>query len=458
MRKKTFIGFTSASLIMTLLLTTLVFGQNTTLPKKQNQSNKDVKTSVAGNEYVENLSQEAIDGRIQPVLGLEAETEKVAKILSGKDRRGTIITDRYGSKRFAVVENIAVRMSLENTTAGLSGKTLLKINLGKIIGDSSNARELNVRLTGVLQFVKSFGEKAVVFVEDFSSFSNENPLFGNQVAATLRDSLTKENIKFISAGTNEDVKSQFVADNFLKRNFRQIDLNEDNENSEDAFVGDKLSPDLRELIANAAPGDKVKVILQSDDINNSELRAVLQENGVTIETRAENLNMLVVDLPVRAAEAVAAAHASKHLSLDKDLKILGHVDMTTGVLAARAQTGNSTLDGRGIGIAIVDSGIFESHHTFVGDDGSKRITEGKDVVGNNNSDKDEYGHGTHVAALAAGRGGKPGDINSINILKNYQGTAPAAKIIPVRALDDKGRGSTAKLIEAINWIYTNRTK
>jgi ATP-dependent Clp protease ATP-binding subunit ClpA len=217
MRKKTFIGFTSASLIMTLLLTTLVFGQNTTLPKKQNQSNKDVKTSVAGNEYVENLSQEAIDGRIQPVLGLEAETEKVAKILSGKDRRGTIITDRYGSKRFAVVENIAVRMSLENTTAGLSGKTLLKINLGKIIGDSSNARELNVRLTGVLQFVKSFGEKAVVFVEDFSSFSNENPLFGNQVAATLRDSLTKENIKFISAGTNEDVKSQFVADNFLKR-------------------------------------------------------------------------------------------------------------------------------------------------------------------------------------------------------------------------------------------------
>ena len=43
-------------------------------------------------------------------------------------------------------------------------------------------------------------------------------------------------------------------------------------------------------------------------------------------------------------------------------------------------------------------------------------------------------------------------------MKNYQGIAPEAKIIALRVLDNEGKGTTAKLIEAINWVYTNRTR
>ncbi|HEX8636550.1 MAG TPA: S8 family serine peptidase, partial [Pyrinomonadaceae bacterium] len=439
-----------------MLLTTFAFGQNTISSEtKTNYETSRVKTDAA-NRYVEDLSRKAETGAIQFILGLETETEKVAAALAVKDKKGTIVVDRYGTKRGNVIENLAALSISEGAPAGLRGKRILKINPAQIVADSTDEENLNARLSGVIAFAKSFGSSAVVFVEDFSSFSQENPLFGNQVAAKLRDALSTENIKFISGGAIEDYDSQAVSDNFLKRNFRKINLNEEAKNSEDAFVGDKISPDLRNLMASAAPDEKVKVILQSDDIDNPELNKILQSNGVAIAGRADNLNMLVVDLPVRAAEAVAAARSAKHLSLDQTLKVLGHIDTTTGVLAARAQAGNSTLDGRGIGIAIVDSAIFEGHHAFLGNDGNKRIAEIKEFVTGGKEDK--FGHGTHVAALAAGRGGKPGDNNSIAVLKNYQGIAPESKIIAVRALDNEGRGSTAKLIEALNWIYANRTR
>ncbi len=125
------------------------------------------------------------------------------------------------------------------------------------------------------------------------------------------------------------------------------------------------------------------------------------------------------------------------------------------MLAAKAQIGNSTLNGKGIGIAVLDSNVFEGHHAFLDSTGNKR-TEHKEFV--SGGAEDRFGHGTHVAAIAAGRGGKLGDSTSINILKNYQGMAPEAKIISVRVLDNEGKGSTAKLIEAINWVYTERTR
>ena len=76
--------------------------------------------------------------------------------------------------------------------------------------------------------------------------------------------------------------------------------------------------------------------------------------------------MLVVELPLKVAEAVANLRGATHLSLDKEVKTLGHIDTTTGVLAAKAQTGNSTLEGRGIGIAVLDSAVFDSSSRLYG--------------------------------------------------------------------------------------------
>ena len=103
-------------------------------------------------------------------------------------------------------------------------------------------------------------------------------------------------MQIVSTSTTESFNHNIASDKQLKNRFQKIQFLEDAD--EDGFVGDKLSPDLREMVASGDLTRKVKVILQSDDIESPALLEILKRNNVVIESRAENLNMLVVELPV----------------------------------------------------------------------------------------------------------------------------------------------------------------
>ncbi|HKX84630.1 MAG TPA: S8 family serine peptidase, partial [Pyrinomonadaceae bacterium] len=224
--------------------------------------------------------------------------------------------------------------------------------------------------------------------------------------------------------------------------------------SGDPFVGDKISPDLRELLVAGHPETSVSTIIQTEDAESTAYQKFLEQGPGEIRGVAKSLGMLEVVLPLRSLQAVADDARTQHISLNLETRSLGHVETTTGAAAMRAVAGNSGLDGTGIGIAILDSGIYDGHDAFTGAAGESRVTQ--EVQFAPGGPEDLYGHGTHVAALAAGRGGRPGDTASINILRNYQGVAPGANIISVRVLTNTGTGSSANLIQALNWILENR--
>src|ERR1700752_4671718 len=104
------------------------------------------------------------------------------------------------------------------------------------------------------------------------------------------------------------------------------------------------------------------------------------------------------------------------------------------------------MDGTGIGIAVLDSGIDTGHMAFFNTAllPASRVKFTKDFTTENNSANDPYGHGTHVAGAAAGLSTSSGDA--------YQGIAPNANIISLRVLDKKGVGSVSALLNALNWI------
>src|SRR5262249_44760941 len=161
---------------------------------------------------------------------------------------------------------------------------------------------------------------------------------------------------------------------------------------------------------------------------------------------------------------------TNHLSLDRKTIVLGHIETTTGASLVRTiQQGldvgllgttvvntSSELDGTGIGIAIVDSGIREDHRSFVDANGRNRVVQHNSFALQNNPSQDLFGHGTHVASLAAGSDGANLNLGDGLYISNYEGIAPGAKIMNVRVLGDDGLGSTAALINGLNWIYANR--
>ena len=92
-------------------------------------------------------------------------------------------------------------------------------------------------------------------------------------------------------------------------------------------------------------------------------------------------------------------------------------------------TTSYTLDGSGIGVVVMDSGIDLGHRSFLGTNNLSRIVFSKDFTGENRVD-DPYGHGTHVAGIVAG--------NARIANGKYTGIAANADIINLRVLNSTG--------------------
>ena len=100
--------------------------------------------------------------------------------------------------------------------------------------------------------------------------------------------------------------------------------------------------------------------------------------------------------------------------------------------------------GKGIGVAVLDTGIFP-HMDFDG-----RIAVFKDFISGRRSCYDDNGHGTHVAGILAGSGAASGG--------KYCGMAPGAHLAVLKVLDQRGNGQKQDVVRALRWVLENRER
>ena len=120
----------------------------------------------------------------------------------------------------------------------------------------------------------------------------------------------------------------------------------------------------------------------------------------------------------------------------EDLPVHAFLDVSAPLIRA-PQVWEAGISGRGIKIAVLDTGLDPDHADFQG-----RIINGADFSGG--GVRDRNGHGTHVTGIAAGGGAK------------YRGVAPEASIIAVKVLDDHGAGMMSDIIAGLEWASQQR--
>ena len=217
---------------------------------------------------------------------------------------------------------------------------------------------------------------------------------------------------------------------------------------------DKVSPDLRELIRSGRGADQVKLIVQRKPTSPQSgglIGGLLGTVVGLVGTLLSSLNINLITAPANSVDAMSQDPDVTYISLDTEIRTFGHVTTTTGADQTRAQKtalgANYMLDGSGVRIAILDSGIDVNHKSFTSQSG--KVVLSKDFTGENRTD-DPYGHGTHVAAVAAGVGTPSGG--------KYEGVAPGANLLNLRVMNAKGIGSVSTVLKALDWVYANRTK
>src|SRR6185503_5209632 len=206
----------------------------------------------------------------------------------------------------------------------------------------------------------------------------------------------------------------------------------------------KVSEVLKE--SRVRPEEMIDVIVTLNGSRTGLLNAFLKQNGVRLRKDFKNLRTLSLSLPYSKLDELASFPELSYISSNEVVSTLGHVTSTTGTDSGRAAAsaaGHGLIDGSGVGIAIVDSGIDANHAQF--SPSASRIVASVDFTGENRTD-DPFGHGTFVAAAAAGGTGAGDD---------YAGTAPGASLLNVRVLNSLGQGTVENVLEGLNWVATH---
>ena len=233
----------------------------------------------------------------------------------------------------------------------------------------------------------------------------------------------------------------------------------------------KLDKKLQEAAKNGK-GGTVQVIIQTHSPAGLDAK-LAKVNGKKVKV-FNFLNAVAVEIPVDSLSDFANDSDNDAISSDEDVH--GHAvpdgieapNSSSGALAAIKQF---HVDGNGIGVAVIDSGIGNvgfalnnvvysvdfTNSNLVSTTTSNLVsTTTSNLVSTTtsslvpNTKGDPYGHGTHVAGIVAGggEGSGPG--------KDYSGVAPDVRLVDLRVLNNSGAGKTSDVIAAIEWAIANR--
>jgi serine protease AprX len=201
--------------------------------------------------------------------------------------------------------------------------------------------------------------------------------------------------------------------------------------------GGKLSNDLPK-------SGSVNVIVQFyREPDAKEAKKLLDIKGAKLNKKFVSVAGFLVTLPAESLPLLEADPDVKYVSLDRPVsKKLDVANPTTGANVAY-QAG---LDGAGVGVAVLDSGVYASHPDLQGV-GKSRVLYSESFVPGDSSTNDGYGHGTHVAGIIAGNAAMS---SGLNAKVTFRGMAPRANLVNLRVLDAEGRGSDSAVISAID--------
>jgi len=195
-------------------------------------------TTPSGNDalskYTTNLTQQALDGKIDPISGRNAEVRKAIDILCRKRQNNPIMVGEPGVGKTAVVEGLALRIAENEVPSALQGVQIHSLDLGLLQAGASVKGEFENRLKDVINEVKNAEFPIIVFIDEAHTLIGAGGAAGqNDAANLLKPALARGEFKTIAATTWAEYKKYFEKDPALTRRFQVVTIEEPN--AEDAM-------------------------------------------------------------------------------------------------------------------------------------------------------------------------------------------------------------------------------
>ncbi|MGF1743042.1 type VI secretion system ATPase TssH [Vibrio profundum] len=192
---------------------------------------KSADMTPSGNDalskYTINLTQQAIDGNIDPISGRNAEVRQAIDILCRKRQNNPIIVGEPGVGKTAIVEGLALRIAANEVPGAIQGVQIHSLDLGLLQAGASVKGEFENRLKDVINEVKNSEVPIIVFIDEAHTLIGAGGAAGqNDAANLLKPALARGEFKTIAATTWAEYKKYFEKDPALTRRFQVVSVEE----------------------------------------------------------------------------------------------------------------------------------------------------------------------------------------------------------------------------------------
>ncbi|MBC9785217.1 ATP-dependent chaperone ClpB [Heliobacterium chlorum] len=174
-------------------------------------------------KYGRELVQEARRGRLDPVIGRDAEIRRVVRILSRKTKNNPVLIGEPGVGKTAIVEGLALRIVRGDVPEGLKDKAIFALDLGALVAGAKYRGEFEERLKAVLQEIKKSDGRILLFIDELHTIVGAGKAEGAMDAGNmLKPMLARGELHCIGATTLDEYRKYIEKDAALERRFQPV--------------------------------------------------------------------------------------------------------------------------------------------------------------------------------------------------------------------------------------------
>jgi ATP-dependent Clp protease ATP-binding subunit ClpB len=177
--------------------------------------------------YGRDLTRLAAEGKLDPVIGRDAEIRRVIQVLSRRTKNNPVLIGEPGVGKTAIVEGLALRIHAGDVPEGLKGKRIIALDMGALIAGAKYRGEFEERLKAVLKEVQEAQGQIILFIDELHTIVGAGKAEGAMDAGNLlKPMLARGELHCIGATTLDEYRKHIEKDAALERRFQPVMVSE----------------------------------------------------------------------------------------------------------------------------------------------------------------------------------------------------------------------------------------